>query len=95
VPRVACFAAAGIELWFNSNDHLPPHFHAEKLREWEVRVFFLREPQEMFEVVYSNRRRRPSRSDVKEIVRQAEAHRVELLEQWERAVDVRAPGPER
>ena len=95
MPRVACFAAAGIELWFNSNDHLPPHFHAEKLREWAVRVFFLREPQEMFEVVYSNRRRRPSRSDVKEIVRQAEAHRVELLEQWERAVDVRAPGPER
>jgi len=86
---------AGIELWFNSNDHLPPHFHAEKPREWEVRVFFLRGAQEMFEVVYSNRRRRPSKSDVKEISQQAESHRAELLEQWERVVDVKTPGPER
>ena len=52
MPTVACLAVAGIELWFNSNDHLPPHFHAEKSCDWEVRVFFLREPKDMFEVVY-------------------------------------------
>jgi Domain of unknown function (DUF4160) len=85
---------AGIELWFNSNDHLPPHFHAEKPHEWEVRVFFLREAREMFEVVYTNRRGRPNKSDVREISQQAETHRAELLEQWERAVDVKAPGAE-
>ncbi len=88
-------AVAGIELWFNSNDHLPPHFHAEKPREWEVRVFFLRGAREMFEVVYANRPGRPKKSDVREISQQAETHRAKLLEQWQRAVDVKAPGAER
>jgi len=95
VPKVACFAVAGIELWFNSNDHLPPHFHAEKAREWQVRVFFLRNSKEMIEVGYSNRPRRPSKADVKEIVQQTEAHRTELYAQWEVAVNVKTPGPER
>jgi hypothetical protein len=95
VPKVACFAVAGVELWFNSNDHLPPHFHAEKVREWQVRVFFIEGARGMFEVVYSNRKNRPSKSDLKEIVQLTEAHRAELLAQWEVAVDVKTPGPER
>jgi Domain of unknown function (DUF4160) len=95
VPKVACFSAAGIELWFNTHDHLPPHFHAEKTREWQVRVFFMRDTEEMFDVVYSTRTRRPSRADLKEIAAQAKAHRMRLLEQWEAAVDVKAPGSKR
>jgi hypothetical protein len=39
---VGCIEVAGLNLWFNSNDHLPPHFHASKLGEWEIRIYFLR-----------------------------------------------------
>ena len=95
MPKAACFSLGGIELWFNSNDHLPPHFHAEKPREWEVRVFFLRDAHAMIEIVFSNRARRPSKADLKELVQLTEAHREELLVQWEAAVDVKTPGPER
>jgi hypothetical protein len=86
---------AGIELWFNSNDHLPPHFHAEKLRVWEVRVFFLREPEEMIEVVYSAKVRRPGKADLKEIIALVETNRANLYAQWEKVVDVKNPGPAR
>ena len=34
--RVDAFAVPGVELWFNSSDHLPPHFHASQVGEWEV-----------------------------------------------------------
>ena len=47
--RVASFVLAGFYLWFNSADRLPANFHAEKPGEWEVRVYFLRAPDEMFE----------------------------------------------
>ena len=39
--KVDAFTVAGLELWFNSEDHGPPHFHAGRPGEWEIRVFFL------------------------------------------------------
>lgn len=89
---VDSIAVAGLELWFNSNDHLPPHFHAEKTGEWEVRVYFLREQREMFETKWTARRGRPSRGDLKELATLVETHRAELLAEWEQKVNVRAPG---
>jgi hypothetical protein len=38
VPRLDAFSVAGLELFFNSLDHLPPHFHARRPGEWEIRV---------------------------------------------------------
>jgi len=38
---VDAFEIDGLDLWFNSSDHLPPHFHARKPGEWEVRVYIL------------------------------------------------------
>jgi hypothetical protein len=36
-----------------SNDHLPPHFHAKRKGQWEVRVYFLESStSEMFHVVW-------------------------------------------
>ena len=95
MPKVASFAVDGIDLWFNSNDHLPPHFHAERPWEWEVRVFFLREVNEMTQLVYSKRPLRPRRSELKNLLQLAESFRVQLLEQWEAVVDVKAPGADR
>ena len=39
--RVAAFSVAGLDLWFNSHDHAPPHFHARRPGVWEVRIYFL------------------------------------------------------
>ena len=47
----------------------------------------------MTQVVYSNRKNRPSKRDLKEIVHQAVAHQFELYAQWQAVVDVKTPGP--
>jgi hypothetical protein len=90
VPNVRCFSLAGLETWFNSRDHLPPHFHAEKSGKWEIRVMFMRDPPEL-EPWWGDM---PSGKDQKRLRIAAEAHRLELLVEWEQAVCVREPGPE-
>lgn len=89
---VTSFVLAGLELRFFSHDHMPPHFHAEKPGEWEVRVFFLRNRSAMLEVKYSFRTNRPSKTDVKQLTALAEAHRVALLAEWEKKVSVKGRG---
>lgn len=41
MARVRAFEIDGLVLWFFSYDHDPPHFHAKRAGEWEVRVYFL------------------------------------------------------
>jgi len=89
VPDVQCFSLTGLDAWFNSRDHLPPHFHAEKKDEWEARVMFMREPPEI-ELCWG----RPSGRDKKRLREAAEHYRPTLLAEWERAVCIREPGPE-
>ncbi|MEY4582270.1 MAG: hypothetical protein RL701_6973 [Pseudomonadota bacterium] len=95
MPRVVCVSVNGIELWFNSNDHLPPHFHAELSGDWHVKVHFMRDRSEMIEVVYTSRPRQPRGRDLKELLQQAEAHRVPLLREFEAKVSVKVPGAKR
>jgi hypothetical protein len=47
-----------------SNDHEPPHFHARRAGEWEVKVHFLLEPAEMIEVVWAASRRTSANSQI-------------------------------
>ena len=95
MPRVDAFTVQGLELWFNSDDHLPRHFHAEKAGHWEVRVFFLRVPAEMFEVVWPKfGSAGPGKRELRSLGDLAEAHRVALLDEWRRKVMVKDPGPE-
>ena len=93
--KVTSFALAGLELWFNSDDHMPPHFHAEKPGEWEVRVYFLRDRADMCETKWTTRPGRPSRAEVRELATLAEANRAELFTEWEQKVNVKTPGGER
>ena len=95
MPRVLCICVNGLELWFNSNDHLPPHFHAEKLGEWEVKVHFMRDRSEMIEVVYTCHPRHPTKRGLKALLQQSETHRVALLLEFEAKVNVRSPGSQR
>ena len=39
MPRLEAFSIPGLDLFFNSLDHLPPHFHARRRGEWEIRVY--------------------------------------------------------
>lgn len=88
-------SVTGIELWFNSNDHLPPHFHAERLGDWQIKVHFMRVQSEMVEVVYTARPRHPTKGELKELLLQAETHRVALLKEFDRKVNVKGPGSKR
>jgi len=95
VPRVDCFTVTGLELWFNSDDHRPPHFHAEKPGHWQIRVCFLRDAAEMFETVWPKfGSGGPSKAELRLLGKQVEEHRHELLGEWERKVIVNGPGPE-
>lgn len=87
VSRVDAIAVAGLDLWFNSNDHKPPHFHAERPSEWEVRVYFLEPRSKMAQVKWSRRKDRPSKTDLKKLLERAEAAREDLLDEWERKVN--------
>lgn len=80
-----------MELWFNSRDHRPPHFHAEKPGVWHVRVRFLRDRSEMFDVEWG----KPRAKELREIAALCERNREALLSEWEAKVNVEAPGPER
>jgi hypothetical protein len=78
VPKVEVFQVSGLDLWFNSADHLPPHFHAEKADTWEVRVFFLRDRSEMVERKWG---RAPRQAELARLLRLVEQHRPALQEE--------------
>jgi hypothetical protein len=80
---VKCFGIAGLYLWFPSNDHLPPHFHAKRRGEWEICVNFLvAAGDEMFRVVWMSGQL--SKQDRKVLVEAVAEHRTELLREWEK-----------
>jgi Domain of unknown function (DUF4160) len=85
VGKVSAFAQAGLELFFNSLDHLPPHFHAERPGEWEVRVFFLKVEDEMIELKWCNKKK-PSKKTLRELCSAAAQARPALLQEWEEKV---------
>jgi hypothetical protein len=94
MSRVACLEVPGLDLWFNSHDHLPPHFHAEKVDAWGVRVFFLRDAGEMFELVWPPNAPIPRR-ELKTLAVLVKENRAALLAEFETKVNVRDPGPTR
>jgi hypothetical protein len=86
MAKLECFTIPGVELWFFSQDHLPPHFHAKRKGQWEVRVFFLEgSTSKMFQVVWIKVKKVP-RADLDLLEENVTANRAELLEEWERKV---------
>ena len=59
MATVAAFRIEGLKLWFWSQDHEPPHFHAKRAGEWEVKVQFMLAPANMIEVECWSRKRPP------------------------------------
>jgi hypothetical protein len=81
MATVKAFEIAGLKLWFWSNDHDPPHFHAKRNGEWEVKIRFMHAPSDMIEVKWSTGK--ISAKALKSLRSLAEKHRVALLAEWE------------
>lgn len=77
MATVRAFQIEGLKVWFWSHDHEPPHFHAKRAGEWEVRVHFLTQRSEMIEYVWAEKQ--PSSSVLKNLTAFAEEHRAELI----------------
>lgn len=84
--RVDAFVLQGLELWFNSSDHLPPHIHVKRRGEWEIRVFFLLCSDSHLEFNRKWGRKDPPVATKAAIREAVVEHRVELLREWEQKV---------
>lgn len=85
VGKVDCLQIDGLELWFNSNDHHPHHFHVMRKGAWEARIRFLEVTADTltFDII---RGQGPSRAEREELRRLVVQHREALLREWERKV---------
>src|SRR5438105_304193 len=80
----------GMHLWFYSNDHTPPHFHAKRRGQWELRVNFQERGQAMLEVKWRKSSTTPiSAADRKTLRQMVEKHRYDILKEWEQKVSHR------
>jgi Domain of unknown function (DUF4160) len=86
MAKLECFSIAGVDLWFWPNDHEPPHFHAKRRGEWEVRVNFLEDGGTMFELVWAAKRKQMSRNDRATLEGLVREHRPAILKEWETKV---------
>jgi hypothetical protein len=85
VGRVESVKIGGLDLWFNSHDHLPPHVHVRKGGHWEIRIYFLLATADALE--YQLKWGRSLRAGEIRIIRDAiMGHKVELLAEWETKV---------
>ncbi len=90
MSKLRTFALDGLELFFNSQDHWPPHFHVRKPGCWEIRVFFLSsEPKELDFKMKWPLHKSPSSKEQSEILKQVLKHRDALLQEWEQKVCVK------
>ncbi|OLE70684.1 MAG: hypothetical protein AUI36_03540 [Cyanobacteria bacterium 13_1_40CM_2_61_4] len=89
--KVDCFAIPGLDVFFRSSDHLPPHIHVGRPGQWEVRVYFLTCADDFldFEMKWPRHGGGLNAADRKEILARVLEHRLELLEEWERKVSTR------
>jgi hypothetical protein len=88
VGEVDCISVLGLDLWFNSKDHLPYHFHAKKAGWWEIRVSFLEctEGHLKWELKWRKKGNGPNGNERKSILEAVLAHRTELLAEWDSKV---------
>ncbi len=84
--KVEAVVLKGLDLWFNSSDHLPPHLHARRRGEWEIRVYFLlcTDGELVFDCKWA--KKAPSANVIDRIRKAVVEHRVELLREWEQKV---------
>lgn len=93
--KVECFTLSGLDLFFNSSDHRPPHFHVESA-DWEIRVFIDSSSKENglhFEYKQPKNPPKKFRGLTKQqrdkLLKLLVNNRAELLREWEQKVDLK------
>ncbi len=83
--RVEAFAVEGLEAWFNSRNHPPPHVHVRRPDEWEIRVHILETTGRSLS--YSRKWGRvPDGRDIRVLRGLVATHRTRLMDEWDRKV---------
>jgi hypothetical protein len=93
VGKVECIEISGLDLWFNSSDHFPPHIHVRKRGAWEIRVFFMTSTETYLDasVKWVLKGRGPTSNEAGEILRRVLRHRTALYGEWEKKVSFDDP----
>ena len=86
--RVTAIDIPGLDLWFNSSDHLPPHFHARKAGEWEIRVQILETTEDglAYSIKWPKNGARIPGKALRALHQATLEHRDALLVEWEQKV---------
>ena len=86
MAKIKCFSIPGMQLWFYSNDHEPPHFHAKRNGAWEYKVQFLEPSHGMFNLISAAKKTSMSKADRELLRKMVERHRIDILREWEQKV---------
>ena len=86
--KVECCSVSGLDLFFHSDDHGPPHVHVRRPGEWEVRVDLILTTRDHLEssIKWPPQFTGPRGRWREEIIGTVVAHRAALLEEWDRKV---------
>jgi hypothetical protein len=90
--KVQAFKIDGLDLFFYSHDHKPPHFHAAiKSGEWEIRIDILQSSKENGLIYTAKYPRNPdiSSKDKKQLLKLVLGNRSKLLDEWEQKVCIK------
>lgn len=89
--KVENFNIHGLEAFFRSNDHLPPHFHVKKKGEWEIRVYIITSTEKLhYSVKFpKNKKQFLSSKEEKSILAFVIKNREKLYLDWENKVCVK------
>ena len=87
--KVEAIKVEGLELLFYSHDpHMPPHFHAIRESEWNIRIYFLECTESHLEYDFKfkwlPRLEEIPKNYRKKLLQAVLDKRVELLEEYER-----------
>ena len=92
---VSSFSIQGLDIYFNSLDHFPPHFHVE-CAAWHIRVFIDSSSLERgLHFQYKLPKKPPrkfrglSKKQKRELLQKVINHKAELLSEWGKKVCIR------
>ena len=95
MPKVEAFHIEGLQLKFNSLDHMMPHLHVIKPGgKWEIRVYFLSCTDGYLNYDYKKPPNPPSgfrgitAKEKGQILEKVLEKRTQLLSEWEKKVNV-------
>ena len=90
--RIGEFNIEGLQAFFRSSDHRPPHFHVKKAGKWEIRVYILTSSKNGLDYSFKfpkNKSALLSSQEEKEILGFVIDNREKLLLDWQTKVIVK------